>query len=182
MSRPTTKKDLQEAAREQFDKLQTLIATFTSEEQEGTFDFSLVKTGNEAHWTRDQNIRDVLIHLYEWHNLVEKWITSNREGRPQDFFPQPYNWRTYGELNKVFVANHQDTTFAQANHLLNESHESMFVMIEKLSNEELFEKAYFDWAKTSTIGSYCVSCTSIHYDWAIKKLKKYRQSLTQNGG
>ena len=44
--------------------------------------------------------------------------------------------------------------------------------IERFSNDELFSKKYFDWTGTTTLGSYCVSATSSHYDWAIKDIKK----------
>ncbi|MFD1898932.1 ClbS/DfsB family four-helix bundle protein [Enterococcus termitis] len=34
----------------------------------------------KAHWLRDQNLRDVLIHLYEWHQLLLSWVISNQNG------------------------------------------------------------------------------------------------------
>ncbi|MBF4806573.1 MAG: ClbS/DfsB family four-helix bundle protein, partial [Pseudoleptotrichia goodfellowii] len=54
MARPTTKKDLCEAAETQFQKLENLIDGMSEEEQKGTFLFE----------DRDKNLRDVLIHLY----------------------------------------------------------------------------------------------------------------------
>jgi hypothetical protein len=39
--------------------------------------------------------------------------------------------------------------------------------------EELFAKKAFSWTGTTTLGAYCVSATSSHYDWAIKKLKNH---------
>lgn len=44
-------------------------------------------------------------------------------------------------------------------------------LIETFSNDELFAKGAFDWTGTSTLGAYCVSATSSHYDWAMKKIK-----------
>ena len=41
------------------------------------------------------------------------------------------------------------------------------------SNEELFTKKYFNWTGTTDLGSYFVSTTSSHYDWAIKKIKSH---------
>ncbi|MFC1239685.1 ClbS/DfsB family four-helix bundle protein [Treponema vincentii] len=43
---------------------------------------------------------------------------------------------------------------------------------ETFSNEELFTKKVFDWTGTTSLGSYCVSATSSHYDWATKDIKK----------
>ena len=47
--------------------------------------------------------------------------------------------------------------------------------IEKFTNEELFQKNVYDWVGGSTLGSYFVSVTSSHYDWAMKKLKAHRK-------
>jgi len=66
MPRPTTKIDLINTGNEQFNKMCTLINSLTYEERQGTFEFD----GKEAHWKRDKNIRDILIHLYEWHQLL----------------------------------------------------------------------------------------------------------------
>ena len=43
---------------------------------------------------------------------------------------------------------------------------------ETFSNEELFTKKAFDWTGTTSLGSYCVSATFSHYDWATKDIKK----------
>ena len=38
-----------------------------------TKDDLLIAAKKEAHWSRDKNVRDVLIHLYEWHQLMLKF-------------------------------------------------------------------------------------------------------------
>jgi hypothetical protein len=38
------------------------------------FDFSADASKKEQHWSRDRNLRDVLLHLYEWHQLFNKWV------------------------------------------------------------------------------------------------------------
>ena len=43
-------------------------------------------------------------------------------------------------------------------------------------NEELFSKGTYKWVGGSTLGSYFVSTTSSHYDWAIKKLKAHQRN------
>jgi len=40
-------------------------------------------------------------------------------------------------------------------------------------DDELFQKKHFSWTGTSTLGSYCVSVTASHYDWAMKKIKQH---------
>jgi hypothetical protein len=79
MSRPTTKPDLMLAANEQFEKLWNLIDTMSEEEKSATFIFDEKTGSGEAHWKRDKNLRDVFIHLYEWHQLLINWVSANQK-------------------------------------------------------------------------------------------------------
>ncbi len=74
-------------------------------------------------------------------------------------------------MNVEFWKKHRDTPLADAKKMLKESHKEVMVLIETFSNDELFSKKYFMWTGTSSLGIYCVSATSSHYDWAMKKLK-----------
>ena len=56
----------------------------------GNFNFDGT-TGKEAHLKRDKNIRDVLIHLYEWHQLLLHCVESNMKGKEKCFLPNQYN-------------------------------------------------------------------------------------------
>lgn len=93
MARPTTKSDLIEAANSGYESLMTFIDSMTEQELSTPFDFSGDEKKKEAHWQRDKNLRDVLIHLYEWHNLTLDWVPSNQKGELKPFLPKPYNWK-----------------------------------------------------------------------------------------
>ena len=179
MARPTTKKDLIEAANSNFEKLWQLIDSMTDKELNTEFDFSDDLKKKEAHWKRDKNLRDVLIHLYEWHQLLLNWVQSNVNGNKKDFLPKPYNWKTYGEMNVEFWEKHQNTKLENAKEMLKESHKAVLEIIQTFSNGELFSKQIFDWTGTTTLGSYCVSATASHYDWATKKLKAHKKKVTE---
>ena len=176
MGRPTTKKDLLSVAEEQYKKLTDLINSMSIEEQNKEFTFD-VENEKEAHWKRDKNIRDVLIHLYEWHQLLLNWVAENMKGNKKQFLLEEYNWKTYGDMNVEFWKKHQNTKYDDAKKMLDKSHNNVINVIEKFSNEELFEKGSFDWTGGSTLGSYCVSATASHYDWAMKKIKKHIKTL-----
>lgn len=173
MPRPTTKDELIKKSNEQYDKVWQLINSFSDEEKHGTFDLD----GKEAHWQRDHNIRDILIHLYEWHQLLLDYVQSNTSGQTKQFLPSPYTWKTYGDMNVVFWKKHQNTPYDEAKKLLESSHQVVMALVDNFSDPELFTKAYFSWTGTTSLGSYFISATSSHYDWAIKKLKKYQKSL-----
>lgn len=174
MGRPTTKADLIETANTNYQELNAFILSLTEKELTTPFEFGQEK--KEAHWQRDKNLRDILVHLYEWHQLLLHWVRSNQEGKNQSFLPKPYNWKNYGELNVVFWKKHQDTDLEEAKGLLRQSHQEVMELAETFSNEELFAKGVFPWVGSSTLGSYFVSNTGSHYNWAIKKLKAHRKN------
>lgn len=169
MSRPTIKADLLAASTTSYEQMMDLCHQLTH--PESPFSFVITDKMTEVHWQRDKTVKDILIHLYEWHQLVLNWVRANQAGQVQPFFPAPYNWRTYGKLNQTFIAHHQTTTLATAEELLAHSHQEMMALAASLSNEALFTKQYFTWTGTTSLGSYFVSSLSSHYDWAIKKIK-----------
>ena len=176
MARPQTKENLMIAAKENFEKLNTLISKMSDKELTTPFDFSKDEKKKEAHWKRDKNLRDVLIHLYEWHQLILNWVESNQKGEEKPFLPEPYNWRTYGDMNVEFWKKHQNTSLEDATKALQKSHKEVLKLAENFTNEELFSKKVYKWVGGSTLGSYFVSATSSHYDWAIKKIKVHQKN------
>jgi len=167
MARPTTKAELILMGNDQFNKMWELINSMSEKEKLGTFGFE----------DRDKNIKDVLIHLYEWHQLLLNWVTSNQNGDAKPFLPEPYNWKTYPDMNVEFWKKHLNTTYESAESIIINSHKEVMSLIEKFSDEELFTKKHFSWTGTTSLGSYCVSATSSHYDWAMKKIKKYKKEI-----
>lgn len=176
MSRPTSKSDMISAATTKYEELNEFISTLTEKELSTPFEFDDKK--KEAHWKRDKNLRDVLIHLYEWHRLLLDWVSSNQKGENKPFLPKPYNWKTYGEMNVFFWKKHQNTTLDDAKEMLKNSHKEVLNLAETFTNEELFTKGMYQWVGTGTLGSYFVSNMSSHYDWAIKKLKAHRKNCS----
>lgn len=167
MGRPTTKDALLNKSEENFKKLFALINSLSPAQQEASFLFD----------DRDKNIRDVLVHLYEWHQLLLRFAETNRAGNKTNFLPEPYNWRTYPEMNIRFWEKHQQTPLSDAVTLLEKSHSDIMALINSFTNTELFTKQYFDWTGTTSLGSYCVSTTASHYDWAMAKIKKHKKSI-----
>lgn len=176
MGRPKSKTDLISAAQINYKKLNELIVSMSKKELNTPFDFSADVNKKEAHWKRDKNLRDILVHLYEWHQLVLNWVSSNMKGEDRPFLPPPYNWKTYGDMNVEFWNKHQCTPLEEADKMYKKSHENVLKLAETFSDKELFTKDIFPWVGGSTLGSYFVSVTSSHYDWAIKKLKAHQKN------
>lgn len=178
MSRPTSKADLMEAAAANYETLLKFIDTMTEKELSTPFCFENQPSKKEAHWERDKNLRDVLVHLYEWHQLMLYWVRSNQNGNPVPFIPKPYNWKTYGQMNVQLWKKHQNTPLEDAKEMLAASHAEVMNLAESFTNEELFSKGVFPWAGNNALGSYFVSNTSSHYAWALKKLKAHRKNCS----
>lgn len=177
MSRPSTKEDLMKESKQKFDKLFQVFDAMKKEELDTPFDFSKETSKKEAHWQRDKNPKDIFIHLYEWHQLLYHWVTLNQKGEEVSFFPKPYNWKTYGTLNLIFWKKHQKTSLEEAKSMLLTSHADIMKLADTFTDEELFTKKYYKWVGTSALGSYFVSATASHYEWALKKLKAHQKNV-----
>lgn len=179
MSKPTTKAELKRAAETGCDKLGFLLRTLTEQERQTPFDFSADPRKKEAHWARDKNPRDVLVHLYEWHRLLLDWVQANQNGEARPFLPPPYNWRTYGAMNREIWEKHQGTPLDEAQRLLAQSHREVMELLETFSDEQLFVRGVYPWTGNNTLGAYFISSTSSHYDWAMKKLKAHKKNCKE---
>ncbi len=177
MPRPSTKEELIQASNENFAKLFKLIDSFSDEELNGKFSFEHDLKLKEAHWKRDKNIKDVLVHLYEWHKLLMNWLNKNLSNESVHFLSEPYTWKSISKMNESFWELHQKTSLDVAVKMLHKSHEEVMQRLQSLTNDQLFTKKYYPWTGTTTLGSYCISSTSSHYDWACKKLRKYKSML-----
>lgn len=167
MPRPKNKSDLLSLSNSNFEKLRLLIDSLWDNVENQTFTFE----------DRDKNIRDVLVHLYEWHQLMIHFISENVKWNNVSFLPSPYNWKTYPQMNVEIRNKHQNTDYADAVKMLKESHKIVIQLIDWFSDEELFIKKYFNWTWTTNLWSYFISSTSSHYDRAINKIKKHKKSL-----
>ena len=174
MARPKTKAELQAELPKAYERLQQAISNLSEEQrvEEIVFSEAFLLKHKEVHWTRDKNLRDILIHLYEWQLLLLHCLENLEADR---FLPEPYNWRTYGQMNDAFVTKHQHTTLSEASELLEASHRRIEDQLQRMSEEELFEKGRFRWAGHSHAASYFTANTISHYEWARKKITYYRK-------
>ena len=76
----------------------------------------------------------------------------------------------------LFGKKHQKTTLEEATRLLAQSHREVLELVEDFSTDELFTKGIYKWTGGTSLGSYFVSSTSSHYDWALKKLKAHQKN------
>ncbi|MBR2710083.1 ClbS/DfsB family four-helix bundle protein [Candidatus Saccharibacteria bacterium] len=177
MPRPRNKKELLAAANDNYNKLIQMADSMTEKEMNTPFDFSNDPSKKERHWGRDKNLRDIWIHLYEWHQMLLKFVDTNlNHGGNVPFLPAPYTWKTYGDMNVELWKKHQKTSLEDARKMFEKSHQDVLKLAESLSEEQLFEKGMYPWVGSSVLGAYFISCLSSHYDWAMKKLKAHHKN------
>ena len=162
MARPKSKSDLLELSNKNFQKLFDFIEEKSKEEQLKEF----------PKGTMNRNIRDVLAHLHDWHLMMLEWHKVGMSGEKPEMPAKGYTWKTTPELNKWIWEKHQNIELKKAKSLLKKSFKNVQKIIEKHSNEELFEKKRYKWTGSTSVGAYLISATSSHYDWAFKLIKK----------
>jgi len=165
MPRPTSKKELVALCQTNFDKLNNLIDSMSAEEQLKEF----------PKGTMNRNISDVLAHLYHWHLMMQDWYKVGMSGEKSEMPAKGYTWKTVPELNRCIWEKYKDASLKETRKLFNQSHQDTSKLIEKHTNEELFEKKRYKWTGTTSLGAYLISATSSHYDWAYKLIKKAKK-------
>lgn len=165
MPRPKSKSELLHLSNENFNKLNTFIEQLSTDAQQESF----------PEGTLNRNIRDVLTHLHHWHLMVLEWYKVGMTGEKPAMPAKGYTWKTTPDLNKKIWEQYQNTSLAEAKALVKDSFDQVQQLIQKHSNEELFEKKRYKWTGSTSVGSYLVSVTSSHYDWALKLIKKAKK-------
>jgi len=165
MARPQTKKDLQELAGKNYLKLMDYVNGLPVEEQRGEF----------PQGTLNRNIRDVLAHLHHWHLMVLEWYRVGMRGEKPDIPAKGYNWREIPQLNRTIWEKYRGTALEEAKELLEKSHLDIMALVDSHDNAELFERARYGWTGNNALGAYLVSCTSSHYDWGLKLIRRAKK-------
>lgn len=166
MPRPKTKTELLDLGKDNFDKLINFIESLSEIEQNKEF----------PKGTMNRNIRDVLAHLHHWHKMMIDWYKVGMTGEKPDIPAKGYTWKTTPALNKSIWEYYNSTELEKVKNMLNQSFSELRKIIQNHSNEELFTKKKYKWTGTTSLGSYLVSATSSHYDWAYKLIKKSKKN------
>jgi hypothetical protein len=126
-------------SREAFEKLFKLIGPLSGEQT--------CAPGVNGEWS----VKDVLAHLHAWHGLMETWYTEGMEGRKPAIPAPGFTWKTTPELNEKIFREHRDEALDAVVAGLRESHSLMHSMIEKHTDEELFEKKKYPWTGSTSL-------------------------------
>ncbi len=163
MSRPASRTELLARTTGDFDQLMDAVGAVPPERRLGPSDYPR------------GSVKDMLAHLDAWHRMFLQWERVGRTGEVAEMPAPGYSWRTTPALNMEIHAGHLDDPWEEVVERLRESHSKVRVVIESYSDDELFEKKRHRWTGSTSVGSYAVSATTSHYDWALKHLRKSQQ-------
>ena len=166
MPRPKNKTDLISLSNANFQKLNELVDSFSPEELKGEFPPQYM----------NRNVRDILAHLHHWHLMMLEWYEVGMSGDKPDMPAKGYTWKTVPDLNRRIWEKYRQTKLVEIRKDLEESFKAIQDLIDKHSDEELFEKKKYKWTGSTSLGAYLISATSSHYDWALKIIKQYKKS------
>lgn len=162
MARPKNKIELIQQSNANFEKLMNHVERFYKEKGDPEF----------PPGTMNRNMRDVLAHLYEWHNMLLLWYKVGMAGQKPSMPKEGYTWKTVPELNREIWNFYKEVEFELIKDKLQTSHKRVMHLIDNHTNEELFTKKLYKWTGSTSLGAYIISATSSHYDWAFKFIKR----------
>lgn len=162
MPRPTNKSELKILAQRNFEKLINNVDNLPES----------IRVKDFPQGTLNRNVRDVIAHLYHWHLMMASWYKDGMAGENPAMPAKGYTWKDTPILNKKINELYQDITLQEALELFNESHCTIMDIIERHTDDDLFEKKKYGWTGSTSLAAYLISATSSHYDWAIKLIRK----------
>ena len=162
MARPRNKSELLHLWKKNGELLISFIESLPKQVQQADF----------PEGTLNRNIADVLMHLHHWHLMMMKWYEEGMNGKKPAMPAEGYTWKTVPELNRWIRNRYKDTSLEDAIHAFQTSQEQVGALIRQHTNDELFEKKRYHSTGSTSLGSYLISATSSHYDWALKLLKR----------
>lgn len=120
----------------------------------------------------DWSVKDVLAHLYEWEQMVLRWIAASERGETPSVPAEGYKWNHLPALNAEIQEKLSHHSLDEMQKMYQESHKQITRTIEDMPEKEMFTSGLYPWMNKNTLGAYFVSATSSHYRWALKEMKK----------
>ncbi|KAA9124835.1 ClbS/DfsB family four-helix bundle protein [Streptococcus agalactiae] len=122
-----------------------------------TFEKYIMEFNNIPENLKDKRIDEVdrtpaanLSYQVGWTNLVLKWEEDERKGLQVKTPSDEFKWNQLGELYQWFTDTYAHLSLQELKAKLNENINSIYAMIDLLSEEELFEAHMRKWADEAT--------------------------------
>ena len=129
-------------------------------------------------WGEGWNIRDMMAHIHEWHNMVLRWHKEGAKGTVE--MPAPgYKWSETPKLNHDIFERYRNMDLKEAEKKMKSTHGKLFKLAEGLSKKELLQPGQFSWCGKNAITTYLAAALISHYRWGQKKIKDWKKTRKQ---
>lgn len=122
------------------------------------------------------SISDLVAYLIGWGELVLKWNRKKENGEIVDFPETNYKWNELGKLAQKLYSDYENIDYPKLLNKLDQTVEKIQKLIENNTNEELYEKSWYDkWTK----GKMIQFNTSSPYKNARSRVRKWQKTLKE---
>ena len=160
MPRPDTKDQLFKECREEHALLGNLL--------ENLDPAGMTCPGVIGEWS----VKDILLHLYEWEQMVLGWIAAGKGGITPSVPGPGFKWSQLPALNRRIFEKHSSRPLTEALDLVQSSFEQVLALVESLDEADLFTPGLYPWANRNTLAVYITGCSASHYRWARTGIRK----------
>ena len=101
MARPKSKKELLDLSTRFFLRFMDQVDGIYTEHGDADFPAG----------TMNRNMKDVMAHVHEWHNLMIAWYNIGMSGEKLKMPKEGYTWKTVPALNKVILETYKEESF-----------------------------------------------------------------------
>lgn len=98
----------------------------------------------------DRSPAENLAYQVGWTTLILKWEKDEEEGLEVKTPTDNFKWNQLGELYQCFNENYAHLSIRELKNILEENIDSIYEMIDSMSDEELFEPHMRKWADDAT--------------------------------
>lgn len=118
------------------------------------------------------SINNLVAYLVGWGQLILKWNDKKSKGLAVDFPETGFKWNELGQLAQKFYTDYEHDTFKTLTSKLEETVKEILKLIERKTNKELYEIAWYDkW----TLGKMVQLNTSSPYKNARNRIRKWKK-------
>ena len=122
------------------------------------------------------SISDLVAYLIGWGELVMKWNRKKENGEIVDFPETNYKWNELGKLAQKFYTDYENLNYSDLLNKLDQAVKKILKLIESNTNEELYEKSWYDkWTK----GKMIQLNTSSPYKNARSRVRKWKKTIKE---
>lgn len=170
MAVPVNKDELLQAISTNYGKLKNELLTIP-------YELTTAKELEGHSKGTQMSINNLVAYLVGWAELVLKWNDKMVHNESVDFPDTGFKWNELGKLAQKFYEDYKDDDFGMLIFRLEKAVNAILSLIETKSNEELYEKP---WYEKWTLGRMIQFNTSSPYSNAKARIRKWKKERNIN--